>query len=96
MLGATSMSSIKANLILGLGIDTIYVIPDNDQGGKVMWSTAKKYLKPTGINLLRYPLPSYEECGIKIDPGNMRRNLLREFVEYVEEENNFKRHGKLI
>ena len=89
ILGATSMSTIKANLILGLGISTVYAIPDNDEGGKVFWMTVKKYLKPTGVALRRYLLPSYEETGDKVDPGNMSWDLLSCFADHLTEEHGF-------
>ncbi len=91
-LGAATMTSSKALMLSSLGVDRVYVMPDNDEGGKTFWRTAKKAL--TGIvPAKRISLP---ESDKKIDPGNMSHKLLEELVDLLVERHSFIKRRTLI
>lgn len=94
VLGATSMSDIKALLVMNLGVTHVYVISDNDAGGTVMWKTIKTYLRPmNSVKLARLKLPcKKDENGdlIKMDPGNMPMKIVHDIVDVLKENHDFK------
>lgn len=93
MLGATSMSDIKAMLIANLNIEVAYIISDNDSGGDVMWRTAKKFLRKTDqVKVTRIKLPkTYDSKGelIKIDPGNMSQDIADKIIKIFKDKHGF-------
>jgi hypothetical protein len=97
VLGAATMTKSKALMLTSLGATDIYVIPDNDKGGKTFWVTAKKalldFIPPTRIRL-----PKTNEKGkeVKIDPGNMPLYLLEDLIEFLQDKHNFNRRKTLI
>ena len=93
ILGATSMSEVKALLIANLGVTHAYIMSDNDNGGDVMAKTAKKYLKATqALEVKRLKLPRKKgEDGkiIKMDPGSMPKKIVKRVMAFLKEEHDF-------
>lgn len=93
ILGATSMSDVKALLVANLGVSHVYVISDNDNGGDVMWSTVKKVLRKSDtLKVSRMSLPKkYDESGnlIKMDPGSMPKRIVRSILSALKEKHDF-------
>ena len=94
ILGATSMSEVKALLILNLGVTHAYILSDNDNGGDIMAQTAKKFLKKAdGLQVKRLKLPRKKgEDGkiIKMDPGNAPKKIIRRIKDFLKEEHGYK------
>lgn len=94
VLGATAMSEVKAMLVTSLGIDTVYIMSDNDNGGDVMARTVKRYLKKTeAVEVTRITLPKKKDKKgnlIKLDPGNMPDDLVEDLVDLLKDEQGFK------
>lgn len=94
ILGATSMSEVKALLIMNLRVTHAYIMSDNDKGGDTMAKTAKKFLKDTeSLEVKRLKLPrKKDENGkiIKMDPGNAPRKIIKRIFEFLKEEHGFK------
>lgn len=91
VLGAKNVTKKKIMFLTSLDIDTIYVIPDNDSGGTLMWKQMKNF-SPKNFPLKRVKLPTpRDEKGelIKIDPASMSKKLLKRFMRYLVEENKF-------
>lgn len=97
VLGAAMMSKSKALMVTALGVDRVYVLPDNDNGGETFWSGAKKVLKPLVPTTL-ISLPKTDDKGktVKIDPGNMSLDLLNDLIVMLEKKQDFKRRKQLI
>lgn len=93
ILGATSMSKIKALLVASLDVSTVYVMPDNDDGGDIMWATAKKFLRRSDTaTVRRLKLPRvYDAAGklLKIDPGNCSEDILDNVLRLFKSEHGF-------
>lgn len=93
ILGATSMSDMKALLIVQLGITHVYIMSDNDNGGDVMAKTAKKFLKATqAVKIKRLKLPRKKDKEgkiIKMDPGSMPNRIVKNLMEFLNEEHGF-------
>lgn len=93
VLGATSMSDIKALLVSNLDVSNVYVMPDNDDGGDIMWATAKKFLKRAQTaSVKRIKLPKlYDNAGklIKIDPGNCSADLIDSVLRLFKSRHGF-------
>lgn len=93
ILGASSMSEVKALIISNIDVPNIYVMTDNDKGGDQMWKSVKKFLKGhNGINLKRMQLPKdLDENGevIKLDPGNMPRRIVKQVFKFLKTTHNF-------
>lgn len=99
ILGATSMSDVKALLIAGLGVTHAYIMSDNDQGGDQMAKNTRTYLKKTqALTVQRIKLPTpVDDSGelIKIDPGNASRKIMKKTLRFLKEAHGFKSHIKL-
>jgi hypothetical protein len=97
VLGASTMTKAKAMMLSTLAVDSIYAVPDNDQGGDTFWKTSKKALHGI-LPVTRIKLPKTDSKGkvIKIDPGNMSLDLLDEFISLLEEKSSFNRRKELI
>lgn len=95
VLGANTMSRTKAIFIEVLGIDMIYVMPDNDTGGSAMWKNTQAVFKYTQIKRLRLPR-EYDSAGklIKMDPFNSPKYVLDNLKDLLRKNNDWK-PGKL-
>jgi 5S rRNA maturation endonuclease (ribonuclease M5) len=93
ILGATSMSEVKALLVANLGVTHAYIMSDNDKGGDVMAKTAKKFLKKAdALKVQRLKLPRKKDANgklIKMDPGNMPKKIVKRVMEFLKEEHDF-------
>lgn len=93
VLGATSMSTVKTLLISSLDVSTVYVMPDNDEGGDVMWATARKFLKRANTSTVkRLKLPKvYDDAGklVKMDPGNCPEDVLDNLLRLFKANHGF-------
>lgn len=94
ILGANAMSNLKALHILSLGIDHVYVMPDNDEGGDKMWSKFKQFFPKESVETRkRFRLPRKKKNGeLKIDPGNMPEDILKKVVKFLKKKHNFRPH----
>ena len=94
ILGATSMSEVKAMLIVNLGVTHVYIMSDNDRGGDVMAKTVKQWLKKTeAVKIRRLKLPRKKDKDgklIKMDPGNAPKKIIRNIKDFLKEEHGYK------
>jgi 5S rRNA maturation endonuclease (ribonuclease M5) len=94
ILGATSMSEIKALLIVNLGVSHVYIMSDNDKGGDTMAKTVKQWLKKTeAVKIRRLKLPRKRGKDgeiIKLDPGNMPKKIVKDVLDFLKDEHGFK------
>lgn len=99
ILGATSMSEVKAMLIANLGVTHAYIMSDNDKGGDQMAKNTKEFLKRSqalNVQRLKLPRPRDEEGNIiKIDPGSASLKIIKKVLKFLKNEHGFKSHIKL-
>ncbi len=90
ILGGKNFNDTKLNLILSLGIKTLYVMSDNDKGGKVMRKRVKEFCKGMiDVKMLRLPEEKDKKGKlIKMDPENAPKEIIRELRRVLKE-----RHG---
>lgn len=91
VLGSKNVTKKKIQLLTGLDIEIIYVMPDNDDGGKLMWKLCKS-LAPKTFPIKRIKLPRQKDADgnlIKMDPGNMPRKLLKQVAAYLSYTHSF-------
>jgi DNA primase len=88
------MSEIKALLIVNLGVTHVYIMSDNDKGGDTMAKTTKKWIKATEavkVRRLKLPRPKDKDGNvIKMDPGNAPKKVIRNLLEFLKEEHEYK------
>lgn len=97
VLGASTMTKSKALMVTVLGVDRVYVLPDNDVGGDTFWEGAKKTLKPIlPTTLIKLPKVNDKGKAIKIDPGSMSLDLLTDLIVMLEKKQDFIRRKILI
>lgn len=88
ILGANNYSQQKAQILTSLGLDMIYVMPDNDNGGTKMWNTIDKVHTRLGIPTKRIKLPRKKNKQgelIKMDPGNMSISIARDLARFLKD-----------
>ncbi len=87
VLGANTISKTKMLFISNLGVDQIYVMPDNDRGGTALWRNIKHHIPE--VRRLKLPV-EYDTSGnlIKMDPFSMPASIARTVKELMTE-----RHG---
>lgn len=93
ILGGNNFSETKLNLITSLGVSTIYVMSDNDKGGKKMRKTIKKIAKEAGVEVKMIRLPEeVDKKGklIKMDPENAPQEIIEEVRKILR-----KKHGTM-
>lgn len=94
VLGAQNFSRKKKLYIKALGVDYVYVMPDNDKGGSEMWAKIKEMLHyDKSVMLRRFKLPrEKDEEGhlIKIDPFSMPSSVKRRLKEFLTANNGWK------
>lgn len=98
ILGATSMSDLKALLIANLDVSHVYVLSDNDSGGDVMWKTVKTVLRRSDtVKVVRMSLPKKKDAEgklIKMDPGNAPMRIIRNILAVLLDTHNFEPRPK--
>lgn len=93
VLGAQSFSAKKAFYVADLGVDFIYVMPDNDTGGSAMWKTVKTALANVDAEVRRLKLPRDKgEDGkvIKMDPFCAPRAVIKNLKSFLRDMNGWK------
>jgi len=83
ILGSKVFSKMKALLIVSLGIEIVYLMPDNDSGGKQMVKTIKGVMNELPVKLTKISLPrKLDEEGklIKVDPNNMSKQVANKLL----------------
>jgi DNA primase len=80
IMGVETVTLVKSTLIAALGISLVYVMPDNDDGGKILWKKMKGYMNQLELTVKRMKLPESER---KIDPGNMPKETLKKVVKFL-------------
>jgi 5S rRNA maturation endonuclease (ribonuclease M5) len=92
VLGSYTFTKTKAMFVLSTGVSRIYVMPDNDSGGKTLWKSCKKEFR-SFMEVVRVDLPDdcLDEKGkpIKVDPGNMPVEILGEFMALLKKKEKF-------
>lgn len=81
ILGGNNFSSTKMNLVMSLGVSTIYVMSDNDKGGRKMRKIIKAIGKEMDIKVKMIRLPEEEDENgnlIKMDPENAPQEIIEE------------------
>lgn len=96
VLGANTIGRTKMLYVLNLGLDIVYAMPDNDNGGNKLWSNLKERLADK-VKLRRLKLP--REKGddgkiIKMDPFNAPASVLKEVRLLMKERHGWKRERK--
>lgn len=91
ILGANTISRTKAIFVESLGLDIIYVMPDNDQGGSKMWSNVQAIIKHTELKRLRLPRDRDENGKIiKMDPFNAPAEIIDNLRDLLRKKNGWK------
>ncbi len=87
VLGANTISKTKMLYITNMGVEQVYVMPDNDSGGTALWRNIKRYLPEA--RRLKLPV-EYDNRGdlIKMDPFSMPASIARNVKELMRD-----RHG---
>lgn len=88
LLGARTTGRVKIMFLMSLGIRTIYVMPDSDNGGNVTWESVKAVIDRTKVDLKRIRIPEGKD-GRKRDPGNMPARYIHKLADLLEEHHGF-------
>lgn len=96
VLGANNFSKIKMRLVERLGVEAVYIMPDNDDGGKKMKNAIKKCFEEhsAGIVPKVIGLPrEFDENGelIKLDPMDMDMELVNDVRRLLKKNHKVKR-----
>jgi 5S rRNA maturation endonuclease (ribonuclease M5) len=76
ILGSNNISKTKLMFITNLQVDQVYVMPDNDHGGDLLWSNVKSILP----DARRLKLPQEVDRNgklVKMDPFSMPKSVLQ-------------------
>lgn len=85
-LGALMFTDKKAQLLIGLGIKTLYVLPDNDRAGTQMYKLVKEIMSKYGVKVVHLKLPREKDKKgkvIKMDADNAPPQIIREIKKMV-------------
>jgi len=89
ILGGHNFTATKLSLVLKLGLDSVFVMSDNDKAGKQMRKLIKKtcYDADVAFKALRLP-EDYNEKDklIKMDPDDAPNSVIREVRKYLRSE----------
>lgn len=87
VLGANTISKTKLLYITNLGVDQVYVMSDNDNGGDLLWKNIKRLMP----DVRRLKLPTDLDSDgklIKMDPFSAPASVMRKVKDLMRE-----RHG---
>lgn len=90
VLGVNNITDRKIDLIINLGVTHIYVMSDNDKGGKLMRKNVKKAVgKKAIVKSIRLP-EEYDKKGklIKMDPDDAPDYVIKQARDLLK-----KKHG---
>lgn len=90
ILGSQNLSASKMDLLMQLGVELVIALPDNDKAGRSVIDAIKSLHSKTqrgyDLDCIKLPRPKDEEGKlIKIDPGNMDRDLLEALFDVIED-----------
>lgn len=84
VLGANTISKTKMLYVENLGVDQVYVMPDNDSGGKLLWKNIKRLLPDA--RRLRLPEEyDRENKLIKMDPFSAPTSVIRQVKDLMKQ-----------
>lgn len=86
--GVQNFGVKKATYVMALGDAAIYIMPDNDNAGKVLYTKAKDSFKELGVKLRRIKLPREKDKNgkiIKIDPCSASEKLIKNLKQQLED-----------
>lgn len=92
VLGAQSFSAKKAFLVEDLGVDYVYVMPDNDAGGSEMWKTVKNAMASSEATVRRLKLPREKDASgkvVKMDPFSAPRAVIKNLKRFLRDTNDW-------
>lgn len=87
ILGGNNFSKTKLDLVIALGVSTIYVMSDNDKGGRKMRKNIKEVCKGSAVKLKMLRLPEEKDRKgelIKMDPENAPKEIIREVRKVIK------------
>lgn len=94
VLGSKNVTKKKIMFVISMGVDIVYAMPDNDEGGKMLWKRVKTLCKEQEMPTRRIKLPDRQvkEGGkkTKMDPGNAPTKVYRKIMEFFHEQHGFK------
>lgn len=88
VLGAKNFTDRKLLFVIALNVDAVYVMPDSDKAGRMLWRRVRQLCKAQEIECKRIKLPKRDD-GSKMDPGNAPKRILRQVMRYFEEKHGF-------
>lgn len=93
VLGAQTFGHMKALLVAALDV-AVYVMPDNDKGGELLWNMANKELSSMNMppNLISLPRRFDPESGklIKVDPHTATDKLIQKLIKNLHSKHHWK------
>lgn len=80
VLGSQNISESKIDIVLNLGIKTIYSLPDNDKAGDKMRKTLRGICDDLDVEYkgIKLPKPKYKGKLVKIDPDNCPADTMKD------------------
>lgn len=88
-LGAQTWSQEKTRLIETLGVQTAYVISDNDKGGRKLRDSLREGFRGSVVKLKMIRLPEDKNAKgklIKMDPDDAPVDVMDDILDYLEEQ----------
>lgn len=90
ILGANTISETKLMFVASLGVKQVYVMPDNDKGGDMLWHNVKRKME----DARRLKLPTEVKANgdlIKMDPFSMPASVAKRVRELMRERHNWRK-----
>jgi 5S rRNA maturation endonuclease (ribonuclease M5) len=93
VLGANTIGKTKMLYVKSLGVSNVYVMPDNDKGGTMLWNNVKAMVKAdTRVRRLKLPREKDENGKlIKMDPFSAPAYVLREVKQLMRDRHGWRR-----
>ena len=88
VLGAKNFTDRKLLFVIALNVDCIYVMPDSDKAGRMLWRRVKELCSKQEMKCKRIKLPDNDD-GSKMDPGNAPKKILRLVMRHFNEQHGF-------
>lgn len=86
ILGSNNFTEVKLNMLTKIGIESVYVMSDNDTSGKKMRKLIKSHCKNLDIECKALRLPEeVDKKGrlIKMDPDNAPASIIKDIRMYL-------------
>lgn len=97
ILGVNNITERKIEMIINMGVTTVYVMSDNDKGGKILRKNIKKAAKgKVSVKSIRLPEELDSDGNlIKMDPDDAPNSVIRELRKSLKRKHSvFKRNKK--